>query len=135
MAGKLALDTNVVIALLDHDQSTIDFVDEYAEVFVPGIVLGELYFGAFRSARIQSNINKIEEFVASRPVIHCDNVTSIIYGEIKTQLINTGRPIPDNDIWIAAIAIQFDAEIASRDKHFNEIDELTVVVPPKSNRK
>ena len=132
MDGRLALDTNVVIALLNHEQDVVGFVGKFREVFVRIIVPGELYFGAYKSGRVQSNLDRIEEFVVTRPVIDCDKDTSNVYGEIKSQLVKSGQPIPDNDIWIAAIAIQFDAVLASQDRHFDKIDELTVVAPPSA---
>jgi len=48
------------------------------------------------------------------------------YGQIKSQLKSKGRPLPENDIWIAAIASQHSLKIITRDKHFNEIDSVSL---------
>jgi tRNA(fMet)-specific endonuclease VapC len=56
----------------------------------------------------------------------CDAVTGLHYGNIKEQLRQMGRPIPENDIWIAAIALLFDSILVSRDEHFSTVQGLTV---------
>ncbi|NOY42526.1 MAG: type II toxin-antitoxin system VapC family toxin, partial [Planctomycetes bacterium] len=56
-----------------------------------------------------------------------DDDTARVYGEIKTALRRKGRPIPDNDIWIAAVAIQHSLSLVSRDEHFANIERLSLV--------
>ena len=57
-------------------------------------------------------------------VFPCDLETAQWYGIIKDQLRRKGRPIPDNDIWIAAIAMQYDLILVTRDSHFDEVESL-----------
>ncbi len=59
-------------------------------------------------------------------VLGCDSDTARRYGEVKNALRLKGRPIPENDIWIAAVALQHGLTLITRDGHFNEIEELTV---------
>lgn len=59
-------------------------------------------------------------------IVGCDEVTARHYGEIKNQLKENGRPIPENDIWIAAIAQQYDLTLVTRDKHFNAVANLSI---------
>ena len=94
---------------------------------MPTVVLGEFYYGAHKSGRIQTNIASINEFAASCSVLTCNTETSQLYGEIKNGLRLKGRPIPENDIWIAAIAKQYGMTLLSRDDHFKEIDDLGAV--------
>jgi tRNA(fMet)-specific endonuclease VapC len=61
-----------------------------------------------------------------RHIVPCDQATAQIYGEIKAGLRKKGRPLPDNDIWIAAQAIQHSGIIVSRDRHFREVEGLQV---------
>jgi tRNA(fMet)-specific endonuclease VapC len=126
MNGRNLLDTNIVIALFAQDAAVVEHLDEAEEVFIPSIVLGELYFGARKSRRVKENLARIDEFAFSNVVLGCDTETARYYGEIKNALREKGRPIPENDVWIAAIALQYDLTLISRDAHFGEIDHLKV---------
>lgn len=126
MSGRNLLDTNIVIALFAQDSAVVEYLDEVEEVFIPSIVLGELYFGARKSRRVEENLARIDEFAVSNVVLACDTETARYYGEIKNALREKGRPIPENDVWIAAIALQYDLTLISRDAHFGEIDHLKV---------
>lgn len=93
------------------------------EIFVPSIVLGELYFGAHKSSRAEKNLARIDEFAASSTVLDCDTDTAREYGLIKNRLREKGRPVPENDIWIAAIARQHDLVLVTRDDHFGAVED------------
>jgi tRNA(fMet)-specific endonuclease VapC len=127
MNGRLLLDTNIVIAIFSNDTSVINSLGKTEEVFVPTIVLGELYYGAHKSSRLETNIERIKAFAESCSIITCDSETSRLYGEIKNDLRLKGRPIPENDIWIAAIAKRHAMTLVSRDDHFKEIDDLLIL--------
>ena len=126
MNGRFLLDTNIVIAIFAKDSSVLDQLAQAAEVFVPSIVLGELFYGAGKSSQAQPNIARIEEFAVGTVVLACDAATARQYGRIKNELRTRGRPIPENDIWIAAIAMQHGLTVVSRDGHFKEIANLAV---------
>jgi tRNA(fMet)-specific endonuclease VapC len=100
--GKFLLDTNVVIALLAGDQTVLAMLERAPEVFIPAIVIGELFFGAAKSARQSENAARVESFATGRSIIPCDLTVAREYGRLKQQLREAGRPIPENDIWIAA---------------------------------
>jgi len=127
MNGKFLLDTNIVIGIFANDAAVMNSLANANEVFVPSIVLGELYYGAYRSSREEANISRINEFAVSSSVLTCDTETSQQYGKMKNSLRGKGRPIPENDIWIAAIAKQYELTLISRDDHFKEIDGLSIV--------
>ena len=126
MNGKYLLDTNIVIALFAGDTAVKDNLARAEEVFVPSIALGELYFGARKSGRAKENLERIDEFAANSVVLECNTDTARRYGEIKHALRVKGHPIPENDIWIAAIALQHDMTLITRDTHFGEIENLKV---------
>lgn len=128
MSGRYLLDTNIVIALFADAVSVKTRLAQAAEVFSSSIVIGELCFGARKSERVQDNLARIDEYAANNVVLGCDVDTAQRYGEIKYALQRKGRPIPENDIWIAAIALQHDLVLITRDAHFNEIDRLQVAV-------
>ena len=105
MSGKTLLDTNIVIALFAKDPAVTEKLAETNEVFIPSIALGELYFGAHNSARIEQNLSRLDAFAKTNTVLRCDSLTAKHYGQVKRQLKSNGTPIPENDIWISAIAI------------------------------
>jgi tRNA(fMet)-specific endonuclease VapC len=124
--GSVLLDTNIIIGLFANDQAILTRLSETDHLFIPSIVLGELYFGAYKSAHSEQNVRRIEEFVAASAVLVCDAVTAAYYGRIKKALREKGRPLPENDIWIAALAQQHGLIVISRDQHFKEIESLPV---------
>ncbi len=127
MSGRYLLDTNIIIALFADDTAVKEKLAGAEETFVPSIAIGELCYGARKSVRVQENLTRIDEFAASSVVLGCNGDTARRYGEIKNTLRMKGRPIPENDIWIAAIAFQHDLTLVTRDEHFNEIESLKVV--------
>ncbi|MFQ6055148.1 MAG: type II toxin-antitoxin system VapC family toxin [Methanosarcinales archaeon] len=124
MNGRYLLDTSIVIALFAQEPSVQEHLEQAEEVFVTSIVLGELYFGACKSRRVEENLARVDEFAASSAVLVCDTETARRYGTIKNVLREKGRPIPENDIWIAAIAQQYDLTLVTRDAHFSEVENL-----------
>lgn len=126
MSGKFLLDTNIVIALFANETAVTENLAKAEEVFIPSVVIGELFYGAYKSARAAENLARIEDFASRSVVLGCDTETARIYGKIKHGLSVVGHPIPENDIWIAAIAIQHDLILISRDAHFQEIGNLKV---------
>ncbi len=126
MSGRYLLDTNIVIALFADDSRVLDHLQKADETFIPNVVIGELYYGAQKSARVTENMERIGKFVAKSAILACDEETAAKYGEVKHKLRQKGRPIPENDIWIAALALQHSLILVTRDAHFNEVDGLTV---------
>lgn len=126
MTGKVLLDTNIVIALFAGETSVQRRLSAVSEVFVSSVVLGELYYGARKSARTEKNIARIDEFAAVSAVLSCDAETARQYGIIKNHLRTAGKPIPENDIWIAAVARQYQLMLATRDNHFQHVDGLAI---------
>ena len=126
MSGNYLLDTNIVIALFANDQRMVAPLGAASSVAVPSIVLGELYYGAQRSTRRQENLKRVNDFASVNTVLNCDADTASVYGEVKRGLSEQGRPIPENDVWIAALALQHELTLVTRDSHFDEIHSLVV---------
>lgn len=80
MHGKCLLDTNIVIALFAGDLAVIDLLKDTEEVFIPSIVIGELYYGAHKSSRVKGNLARIDDFAASNVILGCDVETARWYG-------------------------------------------------------
>jgi tRNA(fMet)-specific endonuclease VapC len=128
MNGRYLLDTNIVIAIFAQDASVTFQLASATEVLIPSIVIGELFYGAYNSKRIVENVQRINDFIEANTIISCDSETAKCYGQIKNILKTKGRPIPENDIWIAAIAQQHQLTLVSRDGHLNEVDSIELEV-------
>ena len=127
MSGSYLLDTNIIIGLFAGEASIIDNLQQADEIFIPSIALGELHYGARKSGRARQNLDRIEEFVENVIVVGCDAATARQYGDVKNRLRQKGRPLPENDIWIAALALQYGLVLVTRDAHFQHIEGLQVV--------
>lgn len=122
------LDTNVIIGLFAADSDILEPLKQAAEIYTCSVVVGELYYGAYRSHHVQKNLERIQTFARNIPILICDEGTAEHYGRIKQALHSKGRPIPENDIWIAAIAQQHTLIVATRDSHFQEVDDIDITM-------
>ena len=129
MSGKnYLLDTNILVAFFNGDTAVTQKVNELTAVQLSPVVIGELYYGAFKSAKRQQNLQRIRSFLSLCHVLPSDEETSYWYGHIRDGLRQKGRPIPENDIWIAATAQQHRLTLVSRDQHFHQVEGLVVEV-------
>ena len=124
LSGKYLLDTNIAIALFAGDLLVQEKVRNAEYIVAVPPVIGELCFGAQKSNRVTENLRKIDILGQQSIVFSCDLETAQWYGIIKNQLRRKGSPIPDNDIWIAAIAMQHGLILVTRDTHFDEVESL-----------
>ena len=124
MSGRVLLDTNIIIALFAQDSVVKNRLTAIDEVFIPAEALGKLFFGAHKSSKVEENLQRIRSFAAANVILACNLETAQHYGRTKNTLREIGRPIPENDIWIAAIALQNQLTVVTRDAHFSEIPSL-----------
>lgn len=124
MNGKtIFLDTNIVIDYF-KDESRYEAKLLASDYSLSRIVMGELYAGAFHSARPERHCRKIERFAKLGRVIEIDEETELEYGRIWSRLAKKGKPIPTNDIWIAAVAMQYGGKLITQDRHFEHVEGL-----------
>ncbi len=125
MPGEYLLDTSVIILLFRGEPIVQERLRQAERVFLSVVVLGELHFGAEGSARTAEQLDQIQAFAATCTQLACDAETARHYGRIKQSLRRRGRPIPENDLWIAATAVQHELVLVTRDEHFHEVEALT----------
>jgi tRNA(fMet)-specific endonuclease VapC len=125
--GKLLLDTSVVVAHLRGVVAVTERMAEAEALYLPLIALGELHFGLLRSSRPDRNLRALQSWLQAVTLLTLSESTTAEYGRIKDALARAGTPIPENDIWIAAMAREHDLTFATRDDHFALISDLTVV--------
>ena len=125
--SKCLLDTSVIIHSFKKNTAIAARLDKVEEIYVPIEVEGELFYGAYNSANPEKHITQIKAFLFNCKVLLPDSSTADIYGKIKATLIRKGKPIPENDIWIAAIALQYSLPLFTTDNHFAEIDNIALL--------
>ncbi len=125
-AGIYLLDTSVLVLSLRGDQAIKQRMDAASQLYVSSIALGELFFGAYGSSRPPADARaEVTHIAATIAVLVADVVTADIYGRIKQKQRAKGQMMPDNDLWIAATAIQYTITLAARDAHFTWINGLS----------
>jgi len=120
----LILDTNAVSALLAGDESLARVLGAEPRHQLPVIVIGEYRFGLLRSTQRPRLETLLDELIRNSAVLALDIATTHVYAEIRESLRLRGRPIPENDVWIAALARQHRLPVVSRDVHFDEVERL-----------
>lgn len=124
--NKHLLDTSIVIEVFEGNKEIADKLNKIPHIYISTVVLGELYIGINRVANKAKHLKKLSAFLQLCNVWNMDEATAMHYGEIVAGLYKKGKPIPTNDIWIAALALQHDLTLITKDKHFKEIDGLKV---------
>ena len=118
------VDTNIIVDYLRGNNSVASYLAENRSFVISAIVLGELEFGVQNAKQYSKHAKQLQDFMVDVEVVHLDDKTAFFYGKIKTNLRKLGKPIPDNDIWIAALAMQYNATLLTNDAHFNNIESL-----------
>lgn len=123
---KIVLDTNAYTRLLAGNEDVLDVVGTAETLYMSIFVLGELYAGFAGGTRERENRETLGRFLL-KPTVKTLNATSEtadVFGMVKSRLRKAGTPLPINDIWIAAHAIETGATVVTYDTHFERIAGL-----------
>jgi tRNA(fMet)-specific endonuclease VapC len=120
----LILDTNALSAAADREPAALDIVAGAESLAVPVIVLGEYRIGIAQSRYRKDYENWLREWIAAVRVLDVDERTTHHYATIGLELKRMGKPIPTNDLWIAALCRQHSLSLLSRDRHFDMVAGL-----------
>ena len=123
---RVSLDTSAYSALRRGHQPVLDVMRRSETVAVSAVVLGELYSGFRAGDRWAENTAQLAQFL-SKPSVRVLNVTeetALRYAEVDVYLRKKGRPIPRNDVWIAAVALEHGLQLLTLDDRFREIPLL-----------
>lgn len=123
----VALDSNVLWAFLDGEPGLRERLDAASEAWLPLPALGEAHYTVLNSGRPRENEAKLRRFLQTCHVPAMGPETARRYAEVRMALRRKGRPIPENDIWIAAVCLEHGVPLATRDGHFKEVDGLEVL--------
>jgi len=128
---RLLLDTNAYSAMRRGHPVVSELIRRSERVLLSAVVVGELMFGFRHGSRPQPNLQALDEFVRLPEVktLPVTLVTADRYARLFHSLRRQGRPIPTNDVWIAAHAMESGADLVSFDRHFAALDEIVWVDP------
>ena len=126
---RILLDSNAYSGFMRGSHDVRDLILEAEEVLVSAVVVGEQLYGFRQGMRFQQNLAELRSFL-QRPYVSfvpVGQVTADRYSRIMTALKAKGRPIPTNDVWIAAHAMETGADLVSADQHFQHVDGIAWV--------
>ena len=129
MAVKYLLDTNAYAGLMRGNEEVASRVRRAERILLSSVVVGELLYGFRNGTRYQENCAQLDAFLDNRFVVFLPvmRTTAERFGLIASALKRKGTPIPSNDIWIAAHALETGADLLSFDDHFSHVDGLAFV--------
>lgn len=120
----MILDTDAVSAVADDQAAAVRLFSQAASIELPAIVLGEYRFGIAQSRRRKEYEKWLEELIAATRILPVDEGTTGHYAQIRAELKKAGKPIPSNDLWIAALCRQHRLPLMSQDTHFDAVPGL-----------
>ncbi len=125
---KVMLDTSAYSAFLRGNEETAQVLREADEIYLNPVVLGELYAGFSKGGREKKNRDILKEFLSSPrvQVAAIDEETAERYASIIAYLWQQGTPLPTNDLWIAATAMQFGLKLVTTDTHYRNVPQIIV---------
>jgi len=126
MGLKIAIDVNRYVDFVRGVDEAVACLQRAGEIFLPFIALAELRAGFRCGRRAKANEAALCQFLHSDrvSVLFPDEQTTHVYADIFAQLRRAGKPIPTNDLWIAALVIQHDLVLFSRDRHFDALPQI-----------
>ena len=120
----MILDTNALSAFVDGDRGVGEILRTQERAAIPVIVLGEFRYGVAASRHRSSYEDWLDSHLRHFDVLPVTDETAVAYAALRVDLKRSGRPIPANDAWIAALALQHRLPVLSRDEHFDAVPAL-----------
>ena len=117
----MIVDTNALSAIADERDQIRQVLGNAGAIAVPVIVIGEYRSGIARSRHYQRYQHWLDEFILASRVLDIDASTTHPYARIALELRQAGKPVPTNDMWIAALCRQHALPLLSKDRHFDSI--------------
>lgn len=123
---RVVLDTNRYRDFCCGDAGVLDVVQRSERVFLTFITVAELRSGFLAGSRSVENERVLDQFLSSPrvDVLYATERTTRQYAQLFLQLRTQGTPIPTNDLWIAALVLEHDVRLVSRDAHFERLPQL-----------
>ena len=120
----MILDTNALSAFIDGASAVGALLRTQHQVAIPVIVLGEFRYGILASRHRKTYDEWLKTHLRHFDILMITAETTVPYASLRATLKRLGRPIPANDAWIAALAMQYGLPILSRDEHFDSLPDV-----------
>ncbi|MFO1465018.1 MAG: type II toxin-antitoxin system VapC family toxin [Steroidobacteraceae bacterium] len=120
----MILDTNALSAFVDGDESVRTVILKSSQPAIPVIVIGEFRYGIAQSRHQSEYESWLDTHLPDFLILSITEETASVYSDLRVELKRRGRPIPANDAWIAALALQHRLAVLSRDTHFDSVPGL-----------
>ena len=121
----MILDTNALSAFFDGAPEVVKTVSKATAMHLPVIVIGEYRFGLRASRLRKQREPKLDAFTRACTVLPILESTTMFYAAVRHQLRRSGKPIPENDVWISALALEYGLPVLSDDQHFDAVQGLS----------
>ena len=127
---KILLDTSAYVGFKRNAVEAVEIIVKAELIVFSPVVMGELMFGFRNGTRFKENMDDLDRFLKHEAVdlMPIGKITSDRYSRIAVKLRQQGTPIPTNDIWIAAQAMEQGAELITSDQHFDKISGLVYTI-------
>ena len=127
---KIMLDTSAYVGFKRNAVEAVEIIVKAELIIFSPVVMGELMFGFRNGTRFKENMDDLDRFLKHEAVdlLPIGKITSDRYSRIAVKLRQQGTPIPTNDIWIAAQAMEQGAELITSDQHFDKISGLVYTI-------
>jgi tRNA(fMet)-specific endonuclease VapC len=117
----MILDTNALTAFVDGEPGALAEIGKARFIAIPVVVLGEYLFGIAQSRRRIEYERWMNRYIRNYPILDISAETAARYADVRLELKRAGKPIPSNDIWIAALCRQHSLPLLSQDRHFDRV--------------
>lgn len=123
----MILDTHALSALLDGNEAILSAMSRLGPLRFSPVVFGEYRFGLLRSTKRSQSEAILKDLESTFEVLPITGITSRLYAQLRQDLRSKGRPIPANDLWIAAQALEHRLPLLTLDRHFKQVEGLVIV--------
>jgi tRNA(fMet)-specific endonuclease VapC len=127
VTGDFAVDANAYIAFAAGQPEMLSLIGSAQVVYLPSVVLGELLFGAANSGRAAENRELVLGFAAQCETLDVTPPVAACYASARLALKRRGKPIPENDLWIAATCLAAGIPLLTADAHFSHVEGLELL--------
>lgn len=128
--NSIALDSSEAVHLLNDVPAVVQWLKTFGELCMSVTAIGELRFGALKSGKPAANLSRVDDLVKRCRVLNVQATTAEVYARLRIELRRKGRPIPENDLWIAAACVEHAVCLATEDAHFGVVDGLRTMKCP-----
>lgn len=128
---KLVIDTSIYCDFAEGVSETVEILADLGQsLYLPAIVMGELSYGFMKGGQRAENERKLDEIIQLLEIQIVDATRSVAskYGLIYLSLVQKGRKIPLNDVWIAASCMEVGGTLLTRDRHFEYVEQIDKLI-------